>query len=310
MTMPLRIAFAGTPEFAVPVLAALAHAGYEIVGVWTQPDRPAGRGRKLIASPVKRRALDLGLRVHQPESLKSTEAQAQITAVTPQLMVITAYGLLLPPGVLAIPSYGCINIHASLLPRWRGAAPIQRAMLAGDTETGVSIMHMQAGLDTGPVYAVRETPITADDTAGSLHNRLAQLGAELLLEVLTQLPALKPRPQDATRATYAPKLTREEARLDWTRPAVDLVRVVRAFNPWPMAWALYKGEPLRILKALALDMPMSQPVGTVSSAGRDGIEVAAGAGVLRITELQAAGRRAMPAADFARGRALTGTRFN
>ncbi|HKT32797.1 MAG TPA: methionyl-tRNA formyltransferase [Gammaproteobacteria bacterium] len=309
MTTPLRIAFAGTPEFALPALDALAAAGHAIAGVWTQPDRPAGRGRKLMASPVKRRALDLGLHVHQPESLKNIEAQAQITAVTPQLMVVAAYGLLLPPGVLAIPDYGCINIHASLLPRWRGAAPIQRAMLAGDTETGVSIMRMQAGLDTGPVYAVRATSITADDTAGTLHDRLAQLGAQLLLQVLARLPALEPVPQDDARATHAAKLTRAEARLDWARSAAELARAVRAFNPWPMAWALHRGEPLRILKADALDTTAAQPAGTVLAANRDGIDVATGAGVLRILELQPAGGLAMRAPDFSRARKLAGLRL-
>lgn len=309
MTAPLRIAFAGTPEFAVSILAALAKSGHEIVGVWTQPDRPAGRGRKLASSPVKQRALELGLPVHQPEILKSTEARAEITATAPQVMVVAAYGLLLPPAVLAIPEHGCINVHASLLPRWRGAAPIQRAILAGDAKTGVSIMQMQPKLDAGPVYAVRTTSITAGDTAGSLHARLAELGAGLLLEVLKRLPQLVPAPQDDAQATYAAKLTRAEARLDWTRSAAELTRAVRAFNPWPMAWTVYDGAPLRILNAGALDGSASAAPGSVLAASRDGIDVATGAGVLRITELQAAGRRVMTAGDFVRARALAGTRF-
>jgi len=310
MTMPLRIAFAGTPEFAVPALTALAQAGHDVVGVWTQPDRPAGRGRKLSASPVKRRALDLGLRVYQPESLKSAEAQAQIKAVAPQLMVVAAYGLLLPPAMLTVPTYGCINIHASLLPRWRGAAPIQRAMLAGDPEIGVSIMQMQASLDTGPVYAMRKIPITADDTAGSLHDRLAQIGAELLLEVLAQLPTFKPIPQDDALATYAAKLTRQEARLDWTRPAEELARAVRAYNPWPVAHTHWQGEPLRIWRACALATEASGKPGSIIETSRDGIDVLTGKGVLRVSELQAAGGRRMPAAEFAHARALVGGCFD
>ncbi|MDE1887672.1 MAG: methionyl-tRNA formyltransferase [Gammaproteobacteria bacterium] len=309
MTTPLRIAFAGTPEFALPALDALAAAGHAIAGVWTQPDRPAGRGRKLAASAVKRRALELHLPVHQPDSLKTVEVQAQIKRVAPQLMVVAAYGLLLPKAVLTIPEFGCINIHASLLPRWRGAAPVQRALLAGDAETGVSIMRMQAGLDTGAVYAARTTPIGAEDTAGSLHDRLAKLGAQLLLQVLAQLPALEPVAQDDARATYAAKLTRAEARLGWTRPAAELARAVRAFNPWPMAWTLYQGKPLRILKAAALGTAGAQPAGTVLAANRDGIDVATGSGALRILELQPAGGRAMRASDFSCARALAGLRL-
>lgn len=309
MMTPLRIVFAGTPEFALPALDALAAAGHAIAGVWTQPDRPAGRGRKLAVPAVKRRALDLHLPVHQPETLKSAKAQAEIKALAPQVMVVAAYGLLLPEAVLTIPEFGCINIHASLLPRWRGAAPIQRAMLAGDAETGVSIMRMQVGLDTGPVYAAHTTPISVEDTAGALHDRLARLGAQLLLQVLMQLPALKLVAQDEARATYAAKLTRAEARLDWKRPAAELACAVRAFNPWPMAWTLHQGEPLRILKAEALGAAATQPAGTVLAANRDGIDVATGAGTLRIQELQPAGGRVMRAPDFSRARALTGLHF-
>lgn len=309
MTSRLRIAFAGTPEFAVPALDALIQTGHVITGVWTQPDRPAGRGRKLASSAVKQRALELHLPVHQPQTLKNTEAQAQIKTGAPQVMVVAAYGLLLPAAVLTIPESGCINIHASLLPRWRGAAPIQRALLAGDTETGVSIMRMQVGLDTGPVYVARVTPIHDDDTAGCLHDRLAQLGAQLLLEVLAQLPALTPAAQDESRVTYAAKLTRAEARLDWMRPAAELARAVRAFNPWPTAWTLYQGEPLRIMAARVFDARLAASPGTVLAAGDDGIDVATGAGVLRILELQPAGGRVMSAADFSRARVLAGVHF-
>ena len=309
MTGRLRIAFAGTPEFAVPALDALVTAGHAITGVFTQPDRPAGRGRKLRASPVKQRALALSLPVYQPATLKSAEAQAQIKGGTPQFMVVAAYGLLLPKEVLAIPEFGCINIHASLLPRWRGAAPIQRAMLAGDVETGVSIMRMQAGLDTGPVYAMRTTSIYENDTAGSLHDRLAQLGAHLLLDVLAQLPTLEPVAQDDARVTYAAKLTREEARLDWARPAGQLALAVRAFHPWPMAWTRYQGEPLRILEARGCATGASASPGTVLAAGDDGIDVATGLGVLRIMEVQAAGGRPMPASEFSHGRRLRGVQL-
>lgn len=309
MTAPFRIAFAGTPEFALPTLEALVRAAYPVVGVWTQPDRPAGRGRKFAFSPVKQRALGFGLPVHQPETFKAKTAQHELQVSAPDLMVVVAYGLLLPPACLAIPGYGCINVHASLLPRWRGAAPIQRALLAGDAETGVSIMRMTAGLDTGPVYAARTLAISAHATSGALHARLAPLGAELLLEVLAQLPTLKPAPQDPARATYAAKFTREEARLDWARPAVELERAVRAFNPWPMSWTLHAGQPLRILKAETREKTAAAASGTVLATGSAGVDVATGVGVLRITELQAAGGRAMPASDFARSRALVGTRL-
>lgn len=309
MTAHLRIAFAGTPEFAVPALEALVHAGHTVVGVWTQPDRPAGRGRQIMFSAVKRRAESLGLAVHQPETLKTDATVAELRAAAPEVMVVAAYGLLLPPACLAIPRYGCINVHASRLPRWRGAAPIQRALLAGDTESGVSIMRLQAGLDTGPVYAARSVPILPGDTAGSLHDRLTPLGAALLLEVLQGLPALEPVAQDPARATYAAKITRADAELDWTRPAPELERAVRGFNPWPMAWTLLNGEPLRILAAQTLAKSAAATPGTVLAAGDTGVEVATGAGVLRVVELQAAGRRAMSAGDFVRGRVLTGTRL-
>jgi methionyl-tRNA formyltransferase len=305
----LRIAFAGTPEFPLAALDAIVVSSHELIGVWTQPDRPAGRGRKLTASPVKTRALGLDLPVHQPESLKSDEARQAIQDAKPDVMVVVAYGLILPKAVLAIPRYGCLNIHASLLPRWRGAAPIQRAILAGDAETGVTIMQMDKGLDTGDVLAELKTPIREDDTSQSLHDRLAKLGAEALLPVLDALPEVDARKQDAAGVTYAEKLSKEEARLDWLKSAEELARAVRGYNPWPVAYTDYQGQPLRIWRASWMPTDTGQAPGTVLNAGREGIDVATGKGVLRILELQAAGGRAQSASDFANSRALPGLRF-
>ena len=309
MTAPLRIAYAGTPEFALAALAALATSAHRVVGVWTQPDRPAGRGRRLTPSPVKQRALELGLPVHQPASLKTAHARQALVDAAPDVMVVVAYGLILPPKVLAIPGYGCLNIHASILPRWRGAAPIQRALLAGDAETGVSIMQMDAGLDTGDVLKDVRTPITADDTAQTLHDRLAPLGAVALLEVLAALPLVEPRPQPETGVSYAHKLSKEEARLDWTRSAEELARCVRGYNPWPVAYTFFSGSSLRLWRAAPLPIKTGDAPGTVLAAGREGLDVATGKGVLRVLELQPAGGRVLPAADFARGRELKGVRF-
>jgi methionyl-tRNA formyltransferase len=309
MTTPLRIAFAGTPEFPLAALEALAASPHRLVGVWTQPDRPAGRGRKLTPSPVKQRALELELPVHQPENFKSEEAKQPLRDAQPDVMVVVAYGLILPKSVLAIPRHGCLNIHASLLPRWRGAAPIQRALLAGDTETGVSIMQMDKGLDTGAVLQELRTPITGEDTAQTLHDRLAPLGAKAMLEVLARLPELHPRPQAEAGVTYAGKLSKEEARLDWSRPAEELARAVRGYNPWPVAHTFYDGAPLRLWRAVPLDAQTREAPGTVLAAGEAGLDVATGRGVLRVLELQPAGGRMLPAAAFARGRELKGVRF-
>ncbi|MGH8307817.1 MAG: methionyl-tRNA formyltransferase [Gammaproteobacteria bacterium] len=309
MTTPLRIAFAGTPDFAVAALDALVKAGREVIGVWTQPDRPAGRGRKLGASPVKRRALELQLPVYQPATLKTTEAQAQIKSAAPDVMIVAAYGLLLPNAVLGMPQYGCINIHASLLPRWRGAAPIQRAILTGDAETGITLMQMARGLDTGDILDMRRITIHDDDTAQTLHDRLAILGAEALLKLLAQLPDVQPVPQDDAQATYAEKLTREEAVIDWALPAEILARQVRGYNPWPVAHTHWQGEPLRIWRARMVSAPVAQAPGTILNTGHEGIDVATGKDALRIIELQAAGRRVMPAADFAHAHVLAGQRF-
>ena len=302
----MRIVFAGTPEFAVPSLRAAARKA-EIVAVYTQPDRPAGRGRDLQASPVKLAALELGFPVLQPDSLKSELSRDALRALQPDLMVVVAYGLLLPQAVLDIPEHGCWNVHASLLPRWRGAAPIQRAIEAGDSETGVCLMQMEKGLDTGPVLLSQRTPIGADETAGQLHDRLAELGAQVLSDGLGLLRAgMKPvaRPQPDAGATYARKLEKSEARLDWSQPAPVLARKVRAFHPWPVAEAALAGERVRIHAAEAVDVAHDAAPGSVLQASRAGIDVACGEGALRITRLQREGGRALAAADYLNARPL------
>jgi methionyl-tRNA formyltransferase len=301
----LRLVFAGTPEFAVPCLEACRASGADVVAVYTQPDRPAGRGRKLAPSPVKQAALAAGVAVEQPESLKSVEAQQGLAAYRPDLLVVVAYGLILPRKVLAIPRLGCWNVHASLLPRWRGAAPIQRAILAGDSESGVDLMRMEAGLDTGPVLLQRRTPIARKDTGGSLHDRLAALGAEVLAEGLRRTLAgeqLAPSPQPEDGVTYAHKLDKAEARLDFSRPASELERQVRAFDPWPVAEGEIAGEPLRIWAAHALDVDHCSAPGSVLAAGRDGIDLACGDGALRVTVLQRAGGKRIGAVDYLNAR--------
>ncbi len=307
MGEPLRIVFAGTPEFAVPPLKALLDSEHRVAAVYTRPDRPAGRGRRLTPSPVKELARSRGIEVHQPRTLRDDAAVATLEALRPDLMVVVAYGLILPPEVLAAPRLGCVNIHASLLPRWRGAAPIQRAIEAGDRETGVSIMKMDEGLDTGPVYLQRKIPIEAEDTAATLHDRLARLGAEALLEALPGIAegTLVPQPQDGAEATYADKLTKQEAVIDWSRPAWRIERKVRAFNPWPVAQTRYENANLRIWEAHAIEGLAAAP-GTVMSATREGVDVATGEGLLRITRLQMPGRRAMDAADFINAHAIQG----
>lgn len=309
MPARLRLAFAGTPEFAVPHLAACCAADVEIIAVYTQPDRRAGRGRALSPSPVKRAAIQAGLRVEQPETLKDVDVQQRMRELDLDLLVVVAYGLILPRKVLAMPRRGCWNVHASLLPRWRGAAPIQRAVLAGDSETGVCLMQMQAGLDTGPVLLRKVTPISAIDTGGSLHDRLAGLGAELLGEGLQRVLRDEPmlaQAQSEHGATYAHKLDKREAVLDWNESAQMLERKVRAFDPWPVAETQLGGERLRVWSAqvCAVDPSSSKALipGTLLAANRDGIVVACGQGALRIVELQRGGGRRMRAADFLNAR--------
>ena len=300
----MRIVFAGTPEFAVPSLRAAAQRN-EVVAVYTQPDRPAGRGRGVAMSPVKLEAIARGIPVFQPETLRDPAAQDQLRALQPDLLVVVAYGLILPKAVLAIPTYGCWNVHASLLPRWRGAAPIQRAIQAGDAGTGVCLMRMEAGLDTGPVLLSQATPIGAEETGGQLHDRLAELGAQVLADGLGLLRAgllPVPQPQPAEGVTYAHKLDKAEARLDWTRPAAELARTVRAFNPWPVAEAQVAGERLRIHGAVALEQAHDAVPGTLLGASRDGIDIACGEGVLRVRVVQRDGGRAITAADWLNAR--------
>ncbi len=307
----MKIVYAGTPEFAVPALEALLASAHTVIAVYTQPDRPAGRGRKLQASPVKQCALAHAIPVYQPDSLKTPDSQQQLAALQPDLMVVAAYGLLLPTAVLALPHHGCLNIHASLLPRWRGAAPIQRAILAGDRETGITIMQMDVGLDTGAMLLKKTCPIHADDNAQTLHDRLAPLGAQALLETLTQLEAgtMHAEPQDDAQACYAKKLLKNEALLDWQDDAELLSRQVRAFNPWPVAQTLYQEAALRIFAAQELPETGNAAPGTVLRAQREGVDVAAGKGVLRITQLQLPGGRVMSAADFIHAHALPGVRL-
>ncbi|QSX74026.1 methionyl-tRNA formyltransferase [Lysobacter arenosi] len=305
----MRIVFAGTPDFAVPCLRAASQRG-EVVAVYTQPDRPAGRGRELTPSPVKREALLRGIEVFQPENFKSIVSKDALRALKPDLMVVVAYGLILPQSVLDIPTYGCWNVHASLLPRWRGAAPIQRAIEAGDSESGVCLMQMEKGLDTGPVLLSQSLQIGAQETGGQLHDRLSALGAQVLADGLGLLRAdirPVPQPQPEEGVTYAHKLDKAEARLDWSQPATVLANKVRAFNPWPMAEAVVAGERLRLHGAVALDEahgagPHQVEPGSLLRAGRDGLDVACAAGVLRIRVLQRDGGKAITAADYLNGR--------
>lgn len=298
MTQALRLVFAGTPEFAAEHLKALLNTPHQIVAVYTQPDRPAGRGQKLMPSPVKQLALQHGLPVLQPPTLRDPAAQEELRALAPDLMVVVAYGLILPQVVLDIPRLGCINSHASLLPRWRGAAPIQRAVQAGDAESGVTVMQMEAGLDTGPMLLKVTTPITAGDTGGSLHDRLAQLGPQTVVQAIAGLAAgtLQGEVQDDALATYAHKLNKDEARIDWSRPADELERLVRAFNPWPICHSTLDGQPLKVLAAEPAE-GRGQP-GQILDASKDGLTVACGEGALRLTRLQLPGGKPLAFADL------------
>ena len=299
----MKVIFAGTPDFAAQALRAIAAAGFEIPLVLTQPDRPKGRGMQLQASPVKQAALELGLAIAQPASLRHKEAQALLRAQNADVMVVAAYGLILPQAVLDTPAHGCLNIHASLLPRWRGAAPIQRAIEAGDAETGVCIMQMDAGLDTGAVVSTHRYPIKNTDTANEVHNALMQLGAQAIvadLQQLQQTGRLNATPQPQTGITYAQKLTKEEAKIDWHQPAPVIEHKIRAFNPVPGAWVEYQDRPLKIWQAEAVEQ--SGRAGEVLAISSDGLIVACGEGALNITELQPAGSKRMPIAAFAAGR--------
>lgn len=304
----LNIVFGGTPEFALPALEALLAAGHRIAAVYTQPDRPAGRGQRVVGSAVKECALRNRIPVEQPPTLRDATAIARLENYRPDAMVVVAYGLLLPEAVLAIPRFGCINIHGSILPRWRGAAPIQRALLARDRTTGISIMCMAAGLDTGPVLSMHEITIEPRETGASLHDRLATLGALALPPTLEKFVAgaLQPQPQPATGVTYAHKIRKEEAVLDWRRSAVELDAQVRAFNSWPIAETVWRGQQLRVWESMPQLTRSDAAPGTVIECAATGIAVATGDGVLRLSKIQLAGRKAMSAAEFLNAHTMQG----
>lgn len=305
----LKIIYAGTPDFAVPALQALIDSQHDVVAVYTQPDRPAGRGRKLQFGPVKQVAVDAGIAIEQPVSLKEIEAQEVLKAYQADVMVVAAYGLILPQVVLDMPRSGCLNIHGSLLPRWRGAAPIHRAIQAGDTETGVTIMQMAAGLDTGDMLLKVKCPITSADTGQTIHDRLASDGAKALLKVLEDIDQLEPEVQDESLTTYAHKLEKAEAEIDWAQSAKQIDQTIRAFNPWPVAFTQYNGKPLRLFMS-KVDSSLSQEsAGTVISESPEGICVATNQGVLSFSRLQLPGKKAMDVRDFLNGRSLLGCKF-
>ncbi|MGU5661766.1 methionyl-tRNA formyltransferase [Aeromonas sanarellii] len=300
----LKLIFAGTPDFAARHLAALLSSGHEVVAVYTQPDKPAGRGQKLTASPVKELALAHSLPVYQPASLRNEAAQAELAALGADLMVVVAYGLILPKAVLDTPRLGCINVHGSLLPRWRGAAPIQRSIWAGDAETGVTIMQMDVGLDTGAMIRKVSCPIAADETSASLYDKLAGLGPQALVDTLNAMAAgdTVAEPQDDALANYAEKLSKEEARIDWSMDAVAIERCIRAFNPWPISWFEVAGQTVKVWQAEVVPQAHGQAAGTLLKADKQGIEVATGQGVLRLLTLQPPGKKAMPVSDLLNSR--------
>lgn len=304
MSDSLRIIFAGTPDFAARHLDALLSSEHQVIGVFTQPDRPAGRGNKLTPSPVKILAEQHGIPVFQPKSLRPEESQRLVADLNADIMVVVAYGLILPKAVLDMPKLGCINVHGSLLPRWRGAAPIQRALWAGDTATGVTIMQMDVGLDTGDMLHKVSCEISSEDTSASLYDALAQLGPQGLLETLAQLAEgiAIPEVQDESLVTYAEKLSKEEARLDWRLSAVQLERCIRAFNPWPVSYFMVEDQPVKVWKAEVAQNVSSVPPGTIVSADKQGIKVATADGVLNITQLQPAGKKAMSSQDLLNSR--------
>ena len=300
----MRIIFAGTPDFAARHLDALLTSEHEVVGVFTQPDRPAGRGNKLTPSPVKTLALEHGIPVFQPKSLRPAESQQLVAELNADVMVVVAYGLILPQAVLDMPKLGCINVHGSLLPRWRGAAPIQRSLWAGDSQTGITIMQMDVGLDTGNMLHKIECDIEPQDTSATLYNKLAELGPTGMLATLQQLAegTARPEVQDEALVTYAEKLSKEEARLDWSLSAKQLERCIRAFNPWPMSYFVIDEQPVKVWQAEVLDQQTSAQPGTIIAAGKAGIQVATSDGILNILQLQPAGKKAMSVQDILNSR--------
>lgn len=304
MSDSLRIIFAGTPDFAARHLDALLSSEHQIVGVFTQPDRPAGRGKKLMPSPVKVLAEANNIPVFQPASLRQAENQQLVADLNADVMVVVAYGLILPKAVLVMPRLGCINVHGSLLPRWRGAAPIQRSLWAGDAQTGVTIMQMDVGLDTGAMLHKLDCAIEAEDTSATLYDKLAGLGPQGLLDTLQQLASgtAQPEIQDESLATYAEKLSKEEARIDWSLSAAQLERCIRAFNPWPMSWLEIEGQPLKVWAASVIETPTDAPPGTILSVGKQGIQVVTGEGILNLESIQPAGKKAMSAQDLLNSR--------
>lgn len=297
----MRLVFMGTPEFSVPALAALVDAGHEIAAVYTQPPRPAGRGKRARVSPVQAKADKLGLALYTPVSLKDAAAQAEFANLQADLAVVVAYGLILPQAILDAPRVGCLNIHASLLPRWRGAAPIHRAILAGDEETGICIMQMEAGLDTGPVLLRRETPIGPEETVAALHDRLSQLGASTIVDTLRDLPSLKPQPQPADGVTYAEKIDKAEAAINWDVPARQVDRQIRGLSPFPGAWTAHSGKRLKLLGS-RLGSGQGAPGEVLATDG--GLTIGCGNGAVEVTELQVEGRARQTAQDFLRGARL------
>ena len=300
----LKLIFAGTPDFAARHLAALLSSDHEVVAVYTQPDKPAGRGQKLTASPVKDLALAHDLPVYQPASLRNEEAQVELAALGADLMVVVAYGLILPKAVLDTPRLGCLNVHGSLLPRWRGAAPIQRAIWAGDAETGVTIMQMDVGLDTGAMIRKVSCTIASDETSASLYDKLAELGPQALVDTLDAMAAgdTTAEAQDDALANYAQKLSKEEARIDWSMEAVAIERCIRAFNPWPISWFEVADQTIKVWQAEVIDSDHGQSAGTLLKADKQGIDVATGKGVLRLLTLQPPGKKAMSVPDLLNSR--------
>jgi methionyl-tRNA formyltransferase len=304
MRSPLKVVFAGTPDFAAVALKALINSHHDVIAVYTQPDRPAGRGRKLQASPVKQLAVENNIPVYQPESLKGEAEQQQLRELDADVMIVAAYGLILPQAVLDTPEMGCLNIHASLLPRWRGAAPIQRAIAAGDKQTGITIMQMNAGLDTGDMLSATSCPITKEDTGGSLHDKLAELGANSLLTTLDDLQAgnITPVVQDDALATYAHKLDKQEAQLNWNNTAQQLYNQVRAFNPWPVAFFMVDNKAIRVWQSKVIEEQHDKQPGTILHADKKGIDIACNNSVLRLLQLQPPGKKAMNVTSFLNGR--------